>query len=312
MIISIANSLCVKQDTAEPSLDTGIPDSDSKRISFGDDSTKKGSFSSKSSEKSPKIADKFEPVDIEGQSETGIWIHHPGSDVAQVWEPRKGKSSHHLNRPTSGQNDSSSTDESMDPTASHSTNPIRRGLRKIGSVFRRSLKNEGKSDISPDPEPSPRDNIRALNAKKVGVRLIIDDTLISSSSKGDEKELPEETGPGSPRQGHVKDVAKSILKQAGKSARDLKHTLSRKASKKSNKDATLEEDSSEDESLTSSLDTPRGENGLIIIPGSAVPNSALVSSGDSLKSDGVDGTAKGSGNNSFKSDSNNHQEVKGQ
>ncbi|KAI3457531.1 hypothetical protein Pfo_014194 [Paulownia fortunei] len=317
---------------AEPSFDTEGPESDQKRISFADDSAQKGSFSSRLSDKSPRVDDKFEPVDIEGKLETGIWIHHPGSEVAQVWEPRKGKSrhldSHQLNGqvqgevgdsvgsikstgPTSGQNDGNSTDESTDSNKSHSMNPVRKGLRKISSVFRRSPRAEDKSNTLLEPEPSPHDNIRALNAKEVGVRWITDDTIAPPSSKtpkDDEKEL-EDSGPESPHQGHVKDVAKSILKQAGKSARGLKLALSRKASRKSkaelgslptDKDAFLEPDSSDDESLSSAPDTALTETGLVI-PGSAVSSPASVSDNNSFKSrDSVTQTADFSGNNSFK------------
>jgi hypothetical protein len=38
-----------------------------------------------------KMKDEFEPINIEGQEKTGIWVHHPGSEVCQTWEPRKGQ-----------------------------------------------------------------------------------------------------------------------------------------------------------------------------------------------------------------------------
>jgi hypothetical protein len=38
-----------------------------------------------------KMMDEFEPINIEGQEKTGIWVHHPGSEVCQTWEPRKGR-----------------------------------------------------------------------------------------------------------------------------------------------------------------------------------------------------------------------------
>ncbi|KAL7129268.1 hypothetical protein ABFS83_13G054000 [Erythranthe nasuta] len=334
---------------AEPSDDAEVLESDnkrnsftedsskkgsfSKRISFTDDSSKKGSFSSKSFDKSPRVADKFEPIDIDGKPETGIWIHHPGSEVAQVWEPRKGKlrhqDSHQLNRQVRSEaNEGSSTDEGTDPNiSSQSTNPVRRGLRKIGSVFRRSSKTEEKVNFLVGPESYPKDNIRSLNAKKVGVKLIIDETMISTSTTkapngNNEKDLLEETGVGSPRQGHVKDVAKGILK----SARDFKHTLSRRALRKSKSEIgslppDQESSSDEDESRSSSIDTSLGHGGLVI-SGSAVSNVAKGSGNssfkvidDAVRVDAVSGNSsfKGrddamrgdavSGNSSFKSDS---------
>ncbi|KAK6134490.1 hypothetical protein DH2020_031772 [Rehmannia glutinosa] len=265
---------------------------------------------------------KFEPIEIDGQSETGIWIHHPGTEVAQKWEPRKGKSRHvdsqHLNGdlagsfkssgPFSSQNDGSSTDESTDLNKPHSMNPVRKGLKKISSVFHRSPRGEDKSNALREAEPSPHDNIKALNAKDGGVRWITDDTIIPPSPrttvKDDEKDLGEESGPESPHQGHAKDVAKSILKQAGKSARSLKYALSRKASRKTkstDKDAILEQDSSDDESLSSATDAVLAEPGLVI-PGSAVSSPASVSDNNSVKlKDSVVQTENLSGNDSLKS-----------
>ncbi|KAI7736345.1 hypothetical protein M8C21_028118, partial [Ambrosia artemisiifolia] len=94
-----------------------------------DDNASKSEFKKeddvdKFSEISKKLAvDQFEPIDVEGQIETGIWVHHPGADVAQVWEPRKGKDrSVHKDtgsvnssiKSEPSPNDSSSTDESLE------------------------------------------------------------------------------------------------------------------------------------------------------------------------------------------------------
>ncbi|CAA2977982.1 C2 domain-containing At1g53590 isoform X2 [Olea europaea subsp. europaea] len=97
-----------------------------KENSVTDDASQRGSCY-RLSEKSPKVVDKFEPIDIEGQRKTGIWIQQPGSEVAQVWEPQKEKSrhleTHHLDGqvqaeggdPAGSQaSTASSTDESMD------------------------------------------------------------------------------------------------------------------------------------------------------------------------------------------------------
>ncbi|KAL6554306.1 hypothetical protein OROMI_019979 [Orobanche minor] len=291
----------------EPLCDTEVPDGDLKTSSSADDSVQKDPFTPKISGKSQEVADKFEPIDIEGQSETGIWIHHPGSEIAQVWEPRKGKTrrqnSHRLNgqiqgetcdssgnlKPN-GQDDGSSTDESMDSTKSPSK--VRKGLRKITSVFRRNRDDDRseKSSSLGEAEPSPRDNIKALNAKEVGVRWIKDDAITTGSPRtliDDGKEFGEEKGPESPHV-HVKGVAKNILKQAGKSAWSLRSALSRKASRKSkaDRDAFLEEDSSDDESLSSALGGPG-----LVIPGSAVssPVSSVADNNSSFKlRDGVE------------------------
>lgn len=68
----------------DQSFDIGTPNDNNENISLANDDGIPGM--------TPKVADIFEPIDIEGQEETGIWVHHPGSEVPQVWEPRKGKS----------------------------------------------------------------------------------------------------------------------------------------------------------------------------------------------------------------------------
>ncbi|KAL8507865.1 hypothetical protein ACS0TY_018421 [Phlomoides rotata] len=303
---------------AEPSPDEVIDDA--KLASFTDDSVRNSSFLSKSSDKSLKVADRFEPINIEGQSETGIWIHHPGSEVAKVWEPRKGKNRYigqvrveggdsvgglKSSGPLSGQNDDNSTDESTDSNKSHSKNRVRKGLRKLGSVFRRSPRDEDKNNSPRDAVPSPRDNIRASDVKKGGIKVIIDDTIVSPSSetpKDYEKETVEEIAAESPKQGHMKGMAKSILKQAGKSAHDLKSAISRKASRKyralpTEKDSYSESDSSDDDSLSPTADADPG----LVISGS-VSAPVSVSGDSSFKSkDSTTQTANLSGNSSFKS-----------
>ncbi|KAL3821333.1 hypothetical protein ACJIZ3_007238 [Penstemon smallii] len=235
-----------------------VADSELKKISYGADSAKICSFTSKSSEESQRIADKFEPIKIEGQSETGIWIQHPGSEVVQEWEPRKGKgrhvNSHHLDGQIQGAATSGpmSTDENTDANKSHSHNPIRKGWRKVHSLFhRRNMKTEEKSfNARDEPEPSPRYNIKALNTKEVGVRLIVDDKnapLPSPSLKNPNESLDE-------------GMTKSILKQTRTSARNLKLPISKKASKKSKSGLAPTEknhDSSDDEAISSSVTLSR-------------------------------------------------------
>ncbi|KAK6934096.1 C2 domain [Dillenia turbinata] len=201
------------------------------------------SFSSTSKEKSAKLADKFEPINVEGLTETGIWVHQPGSDVPQSWEPRKGKNrildtqiqrevdnsagnSSKLATSGSSNNDSSSTDEN---TAENKRNPIKRGLRKIGSVFHRSPRKEDNPSTPSGVLPLPHVNLRAVNVKNGGVKFVIEDVKVP---KADEKPAnPEECSADSSK--NVKGMAKSFLKHAGNSARGIKHALSRKGSRKS-------------------------------------------------------------------------------
>ncbi|KAL2466711.1 C2 domain-containing protein [Abeliophyllum distichum] len=290
---------------AENTRDAEGFDNEQKRNSVAADAAQRGS-SFKSSEKSPKVADKFEPIDIEGQRKTGIWIHQPGSEVAQLWEPRKGKirhlETHHLDGraqaeggdPIGSRGSTSSSDESVDGNKPHSTNPIRKGLRKLSSVFHRSPRIEEKSKCLVEPEPvsSPYTNVKALNDKEIGVKLIVDDTIATPYSakapKDDEKENRERSGQESPQQGHAKDMAKGILKYPGKS---LKYALSQKersqsktdsGSTLSDNDTALQYDSSDDSSLRSSTDVPLGVTSLVI-PGSVVSSAESRSGNNSFK-----------------------------
>ncbi|CBI17682.3 unnamed protein product, partial [Vitis vinifera] len=176
-------------------LDEEDKDQEDKRNSLARETSLRDSFSS-ASERTSKVADKYEPINLEGQQETGIWVHHPGSEVSQTWEPRKGKS-RHIDSQITGEgndsfrspnsiaygsfhNDGSSTDENSEGKKAQAMNTVRRGLEKIGTV-----------------------------------------------------------GTESPSQGNVKDMAKCFLKQAGKSARGIKHALSRKGSRKSQGDQEI-------------------------------------------------------------------------
>ncbi|KAJ4842395.1 hypothetical protein Tsubulata_000945 [Turnera subulata] len=246
------------------------------RDSFATDAANSASFSSVSSEKSPKVPDDFEPINIEGQSGTGIWVHHPGSEVSQTWEPRKGRSrlvdskiqrtpdDCSDNTPTAA-NDSSSTEENAEGKGR--ARKMRRGLHKIGALFHRNPKSEDTLCGTGETVRSPYANIRSINQKEgIGVKLIVEDGLpgvatdkedLQEVSLSDEKSVPE-----SPRK--VKDMAKNIFRHAGKSARSIKQVLSWKDSRKSQGSSSPvaeleiypESDSSEDESLPSPQSIP--------------------------------------------------------
>ncbi|KAK7272636.1 hypothetical protein RJT34_29357 [Clitoria ternatea] len=252
-------------------------DSEERNKSFSNETTNKSSFSAVTTEKSQKFADNYEPIDIEGQSETGIWVHHPGSEVFQSWEPRKGKSrrldteihgeSNDLagscNSTVSGSlnNDSSSSDN---PEEKHRMKSIKRGLHKIGAVFHRSKRRDDMSGSIGEEFPSPHDNIRSVNTKgMIGVQFVMDDNIsgFPTGRVQGEGGSTEGSGPESPAKGNVKDVAKNILKHAEKSARSLKHVLSCKSRKYRERSQavpeTEKESDSDDEST--SLHSPIDE-----------------------------------------------------
>ncbi|XP_017642310.1 C2 domain-containing protein At1g53590 isoform X1 [Gossypium arboreum] len=237
--------------------------------SFANIDVNNGLFSPTSSKKSPTLPDHLEPIDVEGQQETGIWVHHPGSEVSQTWEPRKGKGRsletqiHKVPNSSFGSTMSaaSGSSKSDDSSAEENHNPknrvnrVKQGLRKIGSVFHRSPKNEGHSGNLGEVVPSPHENLRAVNDKEILVKFVVDDNLLADKVSNEGSSSPGEESPGK-----MKDMAKSILKHAEKSARSIKHVLSRKGSKKSRNLSAVEEqefpiesdsDDDDDESLSS-------------------------------------------------------------
>lgn len=255
-------------------LDEEDKDQEDKRNSLARETSLRDSFSS-ASERTSKVADKYEPINLEGQQETGIWVHHPGSEVSQTWEPRKGKS-RHIDSQITGEgndsfrspnsiaygsfhNDGSSTDENSEGKKAQAMNTVRRGLEKIGTVFHRNRKEDNSSNIG-EIIPSPPSNIKEVNSKAIGVRFIVEDNLSKPSSaevpKEDRSPGHEGSSPESPSKGNVKDMAKCFLKQAGKSARGIKHALSRKGSRKSQGDQEIPVfDSSDEDSASSSVCT---------------------------------------------------------
>lgn len=290
-------------------------------------STAENSFSSDATvgessglvEKSPKLADEFEPIDYEGKPETGIWVQRPGTEVAQVWEPRKGKNrvmdsqilgargiDSNSNSKSSVQsscgNDSSGTDESHEGSENHSKHRVRRGLQKVKTVFRRNSGKEERHSSFEGQVSSPRDNIRSINDKGTNVKFVIEDNLSSpgGTPKVQGRDAAEGNGIESPNKGHMKDMAKSILKHAGNSARGLKSALSRKGSNKSKADSgsipaggdiSAGSDSSDEDSLPLPEKPGVGLSTIVANPVSGVELKTVIANpvaaigSDSFKSD---------------------------
>lgn len=273
-----------------------------KRESFATDTSNKDSFSSPT-DKSSRVGDKFEPIVVEGQQETGIWVHRPGSEVAHFWEPRKGKSRRldteilsegaeyaSFKSRVSGPLKSGGIngDESLDAEKEHSPNRVQRGFQKIGSIFHRRSRIEEKNNYPEVPVSSPRVNLRSVNSKKeIGVKFVMDDaTSVTAAAaalktpKTDEKESSEGSGSDSPHK--VKDVAKNILRQAGKSARDLKQAISRKGSRKFKSDSgelPTERDAPGSSSSSSGEESTVGAIGVeaIQVPSEPISGCSIVS-----------------------------------
>ncbi|XP_008811541.2 C2 domain-containing protein At1g53590-like isoform X2 [Phoenix dactylifera] len=100
-----------------------------------------------SSEVGRKIVDEFEPINIEGQQETGMWIHHPGSCAAKSETRLPGEDSAGNDSPRSLASECSDTNNAEKSYRNdvHGLRTIRRGLHKFGNKFHRGQKNESPS-----------------------------------------------------------------------------------------------------------------------------------------------------------------------
>ncbi|XP_052207502.1 C2 domain-containing protein At1g53590-like isoform X2 [Diospyros lotus] len=273
-----------KKGPDQPTDNESFSDNTDKNIAANETSDK-GSISCGWSKEATKAADKFEPINIEGQQQTGIWAPHPGSEVPQTWEPRKGRrrildaqihgeGSDHRGRFKTlalGCNidDSSSTDEAQEGSKGSPSNKVLRSLHNIGSIFQKNCRKEDISSSVEEPVSSPHPNLKPVNTEDTGVKLTIEEDKPSV-------EVPKSEGMGNPEgsdmesshKTHVKDMAKSIFKHAGKSARGIRNALSHKWSKKYQGDSgsvlmereisVQSESSSDEESSPSSFPTSRG------------------------------------------------------
>ncbi|MCL7047281.1 hypothetical protein MKW94_020868 [Papaver nudicaule] len=223
-----------------------------------------------------KRADVFEPINIEGQEETGIWVHHPGSDVSQTWKPRKGKSRHSdiaihnedncSTNSMGSQNENSFDSSSDDSKEGHKHKPfgaIRRSLRKIGSVFHRSPKKEDSHNLG---EPaSPRSfNLDKVKEKGTSARSRMDGHV----SEATESYKPEEESLNLQNEGMIPTLSSeqgipiNYVKNAEKFADSPKHAVYRKESEQGTNIASVPAavyDSTDEESSISSsrVSTPR-------------------------------------------------------
>ncbi|KAG0502493.1 hypothetical protein HPP92_002565 [Vanilla planifolia] len=148
-----------------------------------------------SSEEHRPLADEFEPIHIEGLDKAGVWVHHPGKDVTQTWEPRKGRPRRRIetqllpegNESIDGLGSDSSAslvcDENGDGRRIRRRGTIGRGLQKLGSLFVRSPKMQEEKE---EAFQTPRPNIRAVGNQSPPVRIILEDSLVVES--GNQKE----------------------------------------------------------------------------------------------------------------------------
>lgn len=226
------------------------------------DTAEGGSLPTKLDNQSSNVADKNEPINIEGQKETGIWVHHPGSEVPQVWEPRKGKKSRVIDGEVLGSDAvsiggsfksrggwSTQGDDSDEGSVSKK-NLLNRGIHKIGSIFHKSQKTEDKSGNLWEPVPYTQANLKAVSEKEIEVKLIVDDSVETT---------PREDGHGSSaNKGRVRDKAKNIIKHAVSRKSSSRKSKGELESTASERDLLVESDSSSDE-FSLSVGSPLGQ-----------------------------------------------------
>ncbi|XP_050370865.1 C2 domain-containing protein At1g53590 [Argentina anserina] len=204
------------------------PNVEDERRRFANDTSNKNSFSSASSEKFDKWVDNFEPIDVDGQRETGIWVHHPGSEVSQTWESRKGRSrlldneiqndsfGHSSVTSVSPDNDDGGTEKNQEDKRGMRT--VRKGLNKIRSVFHKNSKKENGSSSFKETVPAGHANLQEVSAKDVAVRFIVEDDLSNpQGGKGLKEGVVSTGGSGLEEKHKALDKAKSFLKPAKKS-----------------------------------------------------------------------------------------------
>ncbi|GMJ13821.1 hypothetical protein like AT1G53590 [Hibiscus trionum] len=265
-------------------VDVGALNEEDTLKSLPANASDKGSSSPISSKKSPNMPDHFEPINIEGQQETGIWVHQPGSEVSPTWEPRKGRASSIETEIQGVSNDSlggNISAGSVSPKSDSSSsldakrNRVKCGFQKIRVAFNRSKSYHHPCSLK-EVAQYPDVNLRAVIDKEVLEKLVPEDSPPGPST---DKVLNEENeGSSSANESNSKSPRKmrgmarflkraeksalrikrvlSIRKGAEKSARRIKHVLSIKGRKSRessmvDQDFAIESESSADESMPS-------------------------------------------------------------
>lgn len=241
-----------------------------------------------------KMADEFEPINIKGQEKTGLWVHRPGSDVSQKWEPRKGrarypdtrlhrqdngstKSPSRSSSPGSRQSDSSSNEEPADGKKPR-LKIIKTGLHKLSSVFHRSPRKGSSRQCQEVVAPPPPPNLRPIGEKRTSIKVIMPDGFDEKNGvpKLDEErcnsEISERESPG---KGSMLQTPKNFI---SKSSKSLKSVLSRK--EESNKLKEVQSPGAEDKDNSQGTNSSDGlvDDPLVIggLPISVAPCSHKV------------------------------------
>ncbi|KAH0448349.1 hypothetical protein IEQ34_022149 [Dendrobium chrysotoxum] len=206
------------------------------------DSNVQNNKTDSSLEEHQQMADEFEPINIEGQEKTGLWVHRPGKDVCQTWEPRKGRSRRVAETELQAEgnegiesliSETSGSDENVDVKKISRHGTIGRGLQKLGSYFQRTPKMQNSREAKEEVSPIPSPNIRSVEVQGTAVRIILDESIITES--GDLKVDGQKSS-----HGKIEVDSPGKNDASKKPYENIKGVMKRKGSTKSISDQALE------------------------------------------------------------------------
>ncbi|XP_073526381.1 uncharacterized protein [Phyllobates terribilis] len=168
----------------------------------------KDSGSLGSPKNSNKFSDTFEPVDFEGMKETGMWVHHPGSEVTQKRELRKGKSRRLTDTKIEAEGESDVESSSTHQThsisdeqgskSSHHRNIFKKGLHMVGKALHRSHNKDDTSSSSSMEHEKPTSHTKPSISSNKGSRNFSRPSDADSQSSDDDSVFGENVVEGVP------------------------------------------------------------------------------------------------------------------
>lgn len=215
------------------------------------------------------MEDEIEMISPQDSKNNPIWIHHPGSDVSKTWSARKKKSGKNntikseeghgfpgksvsLQSQTcfsEPEESSSEEDEENDNTSKgNKMKRFRNKFHRLRTIFQKDKGNDKFSEASNEEQREHSEGLVVRSNKESGIRLIIDNVpenltgdfvdmnfdtknLHPSAKENCEDQKTDVEGHG---KGHVKDMAKNVLKHSSKSAHGVTDVLNKMNHSKDN------------------------------------------------------------------------------
>lgn len=192
-------------------------------------------------EEHKKVADEYEPINIEGQDKVGVWVHRPGSNVSQTWESRKGRA-HHQEIQVNSKDNELKESPSSSPSATHdSSSPINDTKEKVEGGKRSHQQGHTNKGLGGffgcvfQPSPRKEKPREGVWEKRTSVKLEVDEVSISNTSENTlESEYIQGKDEGeSPGEKNMNINAKN------NNSRSLKSVISKKGSRKVKEEQSL-------------------------------------------------------------------------